>query len=59
MPFSISILLKVYHLRVGNRVNCLSSISNLGHMKEIGVQFTGSSNSSGQTAVYVDHVAIQ
>ncbi|WP_264195927.1 hypothetical protein [Metabacillus niabensis] len=44
---------------MGNRVNCLSSISNLGHMKEIGVQFTGSSNSSGQTAVYVDHVAIQ
>ncbi|MCV9888681.1 glycoside hydrolase family 5 protein [Metabacillus halosaccharovorans] len=37
----------------------LSSISNLGDIKEIGVQFTGSSNSSGQTAVYVDHVTIQ
>ncbi|MCY8234252.1 glycoside hydrolase family 5 protein [Priestia endophytica] len=37
----------------------LSSIANLGDIKEIGVQFTGSSNSSGQTAVYVDNVTIQ
>jgi mannan endo-1,4-beta-mannosidase len=37
----------------------LSSISDLNDIKEIGVQFMGSSKSSGQTAVYVDNVTIQ
>ncbi|MDA1476753.1 glycoside hydrolase family 5 protein [Bacillus changyiensis] len=37
----------------------LSSISNLHDVKEIGVQFISASNSSGQSAIYVDHIAIQ
>ncbi|MNC49051.1 Mannan endo-1,4-beta-mannosidase A and B precursor [compost metagenome] len=37
----------------------LSSVSNLSDVKEIGIQFISSSNSSGQTAVYVDNVTLQ
>ncbi|MNI53632.1 Mannan endo-1,4-beta-mannosidase A and B precursor [compost metagenome] len=37
----------------------LSSIPNLSLVKEIGVQFLASSNSSGQSAVYVDSVTVQ
>ncbi|HDR6246492.1 TPA: glycoside hydrolase family 5 protein [Bacillus cereus] len=37
----------------------LLSISNIDNIKEIGVQFTGSPNSSGQTALYVDNIVIQ
>ncbi|GLC89577.1 glycoside hydrolase family 5 protein [Lysinibacillus piscis] len=36
-----------------------SSIPNVSDIKEIGIQFVGSSNSSGQTAVYVDNVTVQ
>ncbi|MGY5765184.1 glycoside hydrolase family 5 protein [Brachybacterium sp. DNPG3] len=34
----------------------LSGISNLSAVREIGVQFVSSSNSSGQTAIYLDQV---
>lgn len=37
----------------------LSSIPDLSNVHEIGVQFTGASNSSGQTALFLDHVTIQ
>lgn len=37
----------------------LSSIPNLSQVREIGVQFTASSDSSGQSAVYVDNVTVQ
>ncbi|MBY9079361.1 glycoside hydrolase family 5 protein [Paenibacillus sp. HN-1] len=37
----------------------LSSVANLGDVKEIGVQFVSSSNSSGQTSVYIDNVTLQ
>ncbi|WP_040950265.1 glycoside hydrolase family 5 protein [Gorillibacterium massiliense] len=36
----------------------LSSISDLGNVREIGVEFLSSANSSGQTAVYVDNVTL-
>ncbi|WP_443128003.1 glycoside hydrolase family 5 protein [Gracilibacillus sp. D59] len=36
----------------------LSTVPNPNNIREIGVQFIGSSNSSGQTAVYVDNVTI-
>ncbi|WP_310550605.1 glycoside hydrolase family 5 protein [Paenibacillus glufosinatiresistens] len=37
----------------------LSPVANLGEVREIGVQFVASSNSVGQTAVYVDNVTLQ
>lgn len=37
----------------------LSNISNLSNVKEIGVEFRASSNSSGQSAIYVDNVTLQ
>ncbi|MNZ51716.1 Mannan endo-1,4-beta-mannosidase A and B precursor [compost metagenome] len=37
----------------------LSSVSNLGDVREIGVQFISSANSSSQTAVYVDNVTLE
>ncbi|MNV47947.1 Mannan endo-1,4-beta-mannosidase A and B precursor [compost metagenome] len=37
----------------------LSSVANLGDVKEIGVQFISSSNSSGQTSVYLDNVTLE
>ncbi|MNB79129.1 Endoglucanase Z precursor [compost metagenome] len=37
----------------------LPSVANLGDVKEIGVQFVSSSNSSGQTSVYLDNVTLQ
>jgi mannan endo-1,4-beta-mannosidase len=37
----------------------LSGISNLSAVKEIGVEFHTSSNSSGQSAIYVDSVSLQ
>ncbi|MDQ8737064.1 hypothetical protein RCO25_21595 [Paenibacillus sp. LHD-38] len=37
----------------------LSGISNLGDVREIGVQFLSPTNSSGTSAVYVDSVELQ
>ncbi|WP_331460509.1 glycoside hydrolase family 5 protein [Gracilibacillus suaedae] len=37
----------------------LSTVPDLNNIKEIGVHFTASYNSSGQTAVYVDNVTIE
>ncbi|UQZ37323.1 carbohydrate-binding protein [Paenibacillus sp. PK3_47] len=37
----------------------LSSIPNLSSVKEIGVEFRAASNSSGQSAIYVDKVTVQ
>ena len=37
----------------------LAAVSNLGDIKEIGVEYASSSNSSGQTAIYLDNVTIQ
>ncbi|WP_411334712.1 glycoside hydrolase family 5 protein [Metabacillus indicus] len=37
----------------------LSTIPNLSNVQEIGVQFTGASNSSGQTALFLDKVTVQ
>ena len=37
----------------------LSNISNLSDVKEVGVEFKASSNSSGQSAIYVDNVTVQ
>ena len=37
----------------------LSSIPNLSEVQEIGIQFIGALNSSGQTALYLDKVSVQ
>lgn len=37
----------------------LASVANLGEVREIGIEFLSSANSSGQTAVYVDNVTLQ
>ncbi|WP_051963127.1 glycoside hydrolase family 5 protein [Deinococcus misasensis] len=37
----------------------LSGVANLGDVKEIGVEFTSPTNSSGNSAIYVDQVSIQ
>ncbi|MGZ0041201.1 hypothetical protein [Paenibacillus ottowii] len=37
----------------------LASVPNLDDVREIGVQFLASENSSGKSAVYVDNVTLQ
>lgn len=37
----------------------LSGVANLNDVKELGVQFHSPSNSSGQSAIYVDYVTVQ